>query len=83
MGGARDGINVIKSIIYMNPKVRSYFQTVFQNLSSVPVFTGNFNGIVLISVELYPFTRTANLIHPFILSAFFSLEGKAITSSDS
>lgn len=83
MGGARDGINVIKSIIYMNPKVRSYFQTVFQNLSSVPVFTGNFNGIVLISVELYPFTRTANLIHPFIPSAFFSLEGKAITSSDS
>lgn len=53
----------IKLIIYMNPKVRSHFQIAYQNLNSVMIFKGNFNGTVLISVELYPFTRIANLIH--------------------
>lgn len=63
----------IKLIIYMNPKVRSHFQIAYQILNSVMIFAGNFNGTVFISMELYSFTRTANLIHPFILSAFFSL----------
>lgn len=63
----------IELTTYMNIKVRSRFQTAYQNLNSVMIFTGNFNGTVLISMELYPFTRIANLIHPFILSAFFSL----------
>lgn len=63
----------IKLIIYMNPKVRSHFQIAYQNLNGVMIFTGNFDGSALISMELYPFTRTANLIYPFILPAFFSL----------
>lgn len=82
MRGQRDETNAIKLIVYMNPKVRSHFQIGSQNLNHVLVFTGNFNVTVLISMELYPFTRTENLIHPFMLSAFFRIEGKAITSSD-
>lgn len=53
--------------------VRSHFQIAYENLNSVRILTGNFDATVLISVELYAFTRIANLIHPLILSAFFSL----------
>jgi len=59
----------IKLIIYMNPGKVTFPNSI--HLNSVMVFTGNFNGTALIS--MCPLTRIANLIHPFILPAFFSL----------
>lgn len=38
----------IELTTYMNIKVRSRFQTAYQNLNSVMIFTGDFNGTVLI-----------------------------------